>query len=81
MIPDLYMIPPIELRLHLCYRYHAWEDYDYDPEVIWAFVQRHQGHISVQAAGTLDFYLEPRYHLLFTIAFPLLRRVEANDWL
>lgn len=81
MLPEVYSIPPEHLRLHLCYRYHAWDDHDYDPEAIWSFIQRHEGHISVQAAGTIDFYLSPKYHVLFTIAFPALRRVTANDWL
>lgn len=51
----------------------------YDEEVVWAFVQRHGGFLSIRA-DCIDFWLHERYALLVTIAWPGLLRIPALDY-
>jgi hypothetical protein len=62
----------------LCYRYHAWEDWDYDEEDIWAFVQRHGGNISIRA-DCIDFWIPRDYAVMFAMAFAELVRQPDMD--
>jgi len=62
-----------------CYRYIPGLHH-YDDEAIWQFVQRHQGHISIRAAGIIDFYIPCRYHSLFVLAYPGLKRKPQQDY-
>ena len=65
-------------RTLLCYRqtYHV----PYDPESVWALVQRHKGYISVRAGGEYHYWVEPRYETILCIAFPLLTRSPKLDY-
>lgn len=51
----------------------------YDPEDIWALVQRHQGNIAPQVGGHYDFYIHRDYACLLVLAFPLLKRQYQKD--
>ena len=62
-----------------CYRYIPGKHL-YDDEAIWAFVQRHEGHISIRAAGIIDFFIPDEYHSLFVLAYPLLKRLPSDDY-
>jgi|LauGreDrversion4_2_1035121.scaffolds.fasta_scaffold1571238_1 hypothetical protein len=64
----------------LCYRYHAWADYDYDDESIWAFVQRHNGYISIRQ-DSIDYYVPRAYQCLFELAYPGLARQPGLDYI
>ncbi len=61
----------------LCYRYQAWA-HDYDEEEVWAFVQRHQGYISIRN-DCIDYYIPIRYRCLFELAYPDLVRQYNLD--
>ena len=52
---------------------------DYDPEDVWALVQRHGGHISVLAGGYYEFYIAREYASIVVLAFPELRRQHQKD--
>ncbi len=52
---------------------------DYDPEEIWALVQRHGGSIHPQVAGQYEFYIHRDYAVLLLLAFPELRRQRQKD--
>ena len=52
---------------------------DYDPEDIWALVQRHHGNIQPQFGGNYDFYIPRDYASILVLAFPLLRRQFQKD--
>ena len=52
---------------------------DYDPEDIWALVQRHEGSLSPQFGGSYEFYIPRDYASLLVLAFPLLRRQYQKD--
>jgi hypothetical protein len=49
----------------------------YDSELIWAWVQRHEGLVSVRG-DCVDFWIDPQYSSLLVLAWPLLRR--RPDW-
>ena len=51
----------------------------YDPEDIWALVQRHEGNIQPQFGGNYDFYIPAQYASILVLAFPLLRRQHQKD--
>jgi len=51
----------------------------YDPETIWALVQRHGGSVSCQPGGSYEFYLGKQWASLLVLAYPLLRRQYAKD--
>ena len=65
-------------RTLYCYRYTPLDDYDC--EAIWAFVQRHQGHISILAGGSINFYVPAEYLSIFVLAYPGLERVPSHDY-
>ena len=52
---------------------------DYDPESVWALVQRHGGYISIQAGGSYEFHIPRDYSSMLLLAFPLLRRQFQKD--
>jgi len=75
-------LPTIDNRLLLCYRYYAWDSCAYDPEDIWAYVQAQPGgSIGIRACGEIDFWIPPKSLTFFLLRFPLLRRIEAQDYL
>jgi hypothetical protein len=51
----------------------------YDPEDVWALVQRHHGHISVLAGGVYEFYIARDLRYLLVLGFPLLARQPQKD--
>ena len=61
----------------LCYRYQAWT-HDYDCELVWAFVQRHGGHITVRN-DCIDYFVPVKYQVLFALAWPELTRQSNLD--
>lgn len=52
---------------------------DYDPELVWALVQRHEGYISVLAGGSYEYYIAREYASILVLAFPELRRQYQKD--
>lgn len=68
-----YMLPP---DLH-CYSLDS--NQDYDPEIVWEFVQRHQGYISIQPGGSYRFWIHRDYRSLFVLAFPGLATQHQQD--
>ena len=52
---------------------------DYDPEDIWALVQRHEGSLSPQHGGNYEFYIPRQYASILVLAFPMLRRQYQKD--
>lgn len=52
---------------------------DYDPEDIWALVQRHEGSLSPQFGGHYEFYIPRQYASILVLAFPMLRRQYQKD--
>jgi hypothetical protein len=65
-------------RLLLGYRlpYHTL----YDPEAVWALVQRHNGYISIKAGGEYWFWVYREHEVFLNLAFPLLIRAEHLDY-
>jgi hypothetical protein len=59
----------------ICYRLDS--SMPYDSELIWAWVQRHEGLVSVRG-DCVDFWIDPQYSSLLVLAWPLLRR--RPDW-
>ena len=58
-----------------CLRYSM----SYDPEDVWAFVQRHNGFMDIRAGGEYWFYVYAEHESLFRIAYPeLIRRPELD---
>jgi len=51
----------------------------YDPESIWALVQRHGGTIAPLAGGVYDYYIDREYASILVLAFPQLRRQYQKD--
>jgi hypothetical protein len=64
----------------LCYRYYAWTETNYDDEDIWAFVQRHNGYISIRN-DCIDFYVPREYRVLFELAYSELVRQPELDYI
>ena len=52
----------------------------YDPELIWALIQRHQGYISIRAGGEYWFWIPAHYESLLVLAFPELTRDPSLDY-
>jgi len=50
----------------------------YDPEVIWAWVQRHAGQLSIKG-DCIDFWVPVEYQSLFVLAWSQLRRRRDFD--
>jgi hypothetical protein len=51
----------------------------YDPELVWALVQRHSGYMTILPAGYYEFYIAREYASLLVMAFPGLRRQYQKD--
>ena len=51
----------------------------YDPEQIWALVQRHGGSVSSLNGGQYDYYIDRAYASILILAFPELRRQYQKD--
>ena len=64
-------------RLLLCFRLYS--TVDYDEELIWEFVQRHHGHISIRG-DCIDFWIHRDYVCLLTLAYPDLTRQRSLDY-
>jgi hypothetical protein len=61
------------------YCYSLFYYIDYDPEDVWALVQRHGGYISVHPGGHYEFLIPRDYACILVLAFPLLRRQFQKD--
>lgn len=62
---------------YYCYKLAYYMSYD--PEAVWALVQRHGGYISVQAGGHYEFHIARDYASLLVLAFPELVRQYQKD--
>jgi hypothetical protein len=51
-----------------------------DEEVIWAFVQRHGGHLSIKG-DCIDFWIPQQYESMFVCAWSQLRRKSEFDYI
>ena len=60
-----------------CYRLRS--DVDYDSEIVWSYVQRTGGHISIRA-DSIDFWVTPPAELFLVCAWPLLERRRDQDY-
>ena len=67
------MIEPVLL----CFRLYA--TVDYDEELIWEFVQRHHGYVSLRG-DCVDYWIPKEYLVLFTLAYPDLTRQASLDY-
>ena len=63
-----------------CYRYYAFDDFDYDEEVILSDVQRWQGHIAIRG-DCIDFWIPQEYLTFFLLKYPELSRQQQLDYL
>ena len=61
------------------YCYSLFYYIDYDPELVWQLVQRHEGYIQPQVGGHYDFYIAREYASILLLAFPMLRRQYQKD--
>ena len=66
-----------ELKYLLCFR--LTYNVDYDEEEVWAFVQRHGGFLSIRQ-DAIDFWIHEDWSLLVYVAWPLLLRLPALDY-
>jgi hypothetical protein len=66
------MLPPKICCYRLTYRH------SYDEEAIWAFVQRHQGYLSIRQ-DCIDFYLAREYTALLLLSWPSLEHRAQQD--
>lgn len=62
----------------LCYRLNA--SVKLDEEVIWAYVQRSGGHISIRQ-DVIDFWIPPQAEVLLLCAWPELERRPDLDYI
>jgi hypothetical protein len=62
----------------VCYRLDS--SMDYDEEKIWAFVQRHQGLLSIRG-DCIDFWIPVKYQSMFVCAWSQLRRKSEFDYI
>ena len=62
----------------VCYRLDA--HMLLDEEVIWAFVQRHGGHLSIKG-DCIDFWIPVKYESMFVLAWSQLRRKPEFDYI
>ena len=60
-----------------CYRLYYF--HDYDPESVWALVQRHGGSVSYLNGGQYEFYVNREWASVLVLAYPLLRRQYSRD--
>jgi hypothetical protein len=51
-----------------------------DEEAVWAFVQRHGGHLSIKG-DCIDFWIPVEYQTLFVLAWSELRRKSEFDYI
>ncbi len=75
---DTYKPLPLTPRKLLCYRYHAWA-LDYDEELIWSWVQSHQGYISIRQ-DCIDFFVPVEYAVFFVLLYPDLEYMPDLDY-
>ena len=61
------------------YCYRLWYWHDYDPEIIWAWVQHRNGYMSIRN-DHWDFWIDGLNQDFFVLAFPLLVRNPACDY-
>ena len=61
-----------------CYRLDA--HMSLDEEAIWAFVQRHGGHLSIKG-DCIDFWIPTEYQSMFVLAWSQLRRKSEFDYI
>lgn len=66
-----------DLKYHVCYRLGLAADLD--EEVVWAFVQRHGGWLSIRQE-CIDFWIHEDWASLLVLAWPALIRVPALDY-
>ncbi len=69
---------PLTPRTLVCYRYHAWA-HDYDVELVWELVQRHQGHLSIRQ-DCVDFFIAPQWATMLIMAYPDLVYMPDLDY-
>lgn len=62
---------------YICYRLNYWVNYD--PESVWALVQRHDGYISIQAGGAYEFWISYQHESILLLAYPLLVKNLAKS--
>ena len=62
----------------ICYRFYPWST-DYDVELIWELVNRHQGRI-VLGRESIDFFIPREYESVLILAYPDLIRDRELDW-
>ena len=62
----------------VCYRLDS--SMSYDEEVIWAFVQRHGGQLSIRG-DCIDFWIPVEYQSVFVLAWSELRRKSEFDYI
>ena len=62
----------------LCYRLHP--RMDYDEEIIWAYVQRSGGSLSIKSY-CIDFWIPAHAEVLLLCAWPDLERVARLDYI
>lgn len=60
----------------LCYR--LTQRSEYDEEVIWAYVQRSGGHISIRQ-DCIDYWIPPRHQTMLLCAWPELEPQPQLD--
>ena len=63
--------------LLVCYRLDS--SMSYDEELVWSYVQRHGGCISLRG-DCRDFWIDPLYSSWLVIAWPRLRRLPDRDY-
>lgn len=63
---------------YYCYRLTVYQPYD--EESVWAFVQRHNGFISIRG-DCVDFWIPAQYLTLMLLAYPDLVRQHHLDFL
>ena len=62
----------------LCFRLHA--RVSYDEEIVWAYVQRAGGHLSIRG-DVIDFWVPKHAVLLLLCAWPDLERRAQDDYI
>lgn len=66
--------------MNLLHCYRLWYWHTYDPEVVWAWVQHRKGYMSIKH-DHWDFWIDSANQDFFVIAFPLLVRHDACDYI
>ena len=65
-------------RSLVCYRFYPWTT-DYDVELIWQLVNRHEGRI-VLGRDSIDFFMPREYESVLILAYPELIRERELDY-